>query len=70
MHLLDGPDLGHNTEGLKKKKSPPKAQQLAGIKPMASRVLLRWCVLYRCATAAAHVLMEKHDNKINHRSIL
>ena len=47
---------------LRDRKRRKKAQQLAGIEPTTSRVLLCWHVLYHCATTAApfwfcHVLV-------------
>ena len=50
LQLLERPDWGHTTEGLKEKKM---AQHLAGIKPMTSRLWRR--VLYHCDTTAAHL---------------
>ena len=50
LHLLEGSDKGHTTEGYKEKK---KSQHQAGIKPITSRVLLCGRVLYHSAPAAA-----------------
>ena len=47
LHLLEGPD------NWRIEREEEKNQHPVGIKPMASRVLLRRCVLYRWATTVA-----------------